>query len=64
MTAAPKRLVVTGSECTGKTTLAAALATRYDVPVSPEFVREYALTAGHEIDATDQLVDDSLALYA
>jgi NadR type nicotinamide-nucleotide adenylyltransferase len=48
-----KRLVVTGSECTGKTTLAAALGTHYHVPVAPEFVREYATATAGPIDVTD-----------
>ena len=48
-----KRLVVTGSECTGKTTLAAALGTHYHVPVAPEFVREYATATSGPIDVTD-----------
>ncbi|NCW43949.1 MAG: NadR-like protein [Gemmatimonadaceae bacterium] len=53
MTSSVKRLVVTGSECTGKTTLAAALAARYDVPMAPEFVRGYAAAAGHAIGVDD-----------
>ena len=36
------RLVVTGSECTGKTTLAARLAERYRTAWVPEFARAYA----------------------
>jgi NadR type nicotinamide-nucleotide adenylyltransferase len=48
-----KRLVITGSECTGKTTLAAALATHYDAPLAAEFVRDYALAKGKPIDAGD-----------
>ena len=35
------RVVLTGSESTGKTTLARALATRYDTAFSPEFARDY-----------------------
>lgn len=35
------RVVVTGSECTGKTTLAAALAEELGVPWVPEYAREY-----------------------
>ncbi len=53
MTSPVKRLVVTGSECTGKTTLAAALAARYDGSMAPEFVRGYTATAGHAIDVAD-----------
>jgi NadR type nicotinamide-nucleotide adenylyltransferase len=35
------RIVVTGSECTGKTTLALELARNFGAPCSGEFVREY-----------------------
>lgn len=35
------RVVVTGSECTGKTTLAGALAEHYATVWVPEFVRQY-----------------------
>ena len=37
----PCVVVVTGSECTGKTTLALELAARFGAPCSPEFAREY-----------------------
>jgi NadR type nicotinamide-nucleotide adenylyltransferase len=37
----PLVVVVTGSECTGKTTLALELADRFGTPCSPEFAREY-----------------------
>jgi NadR type nicotinamide-nucleotide adenylyltransferase len=37
----PLVIVVTGSECTGKTTLALGLAGRFGIPCSPEFAREY-----------------------
>jgi NadR type nicotinamide-nucleotide adenylyltransferase len=37
----PLVIVTTGSECTGKTTLARELAKRYAAPCSPEFAREY-----------------------
>jgi NadR type nicotinamide-nucleotide adenylyltransferase len=37
----PLVIVVTGSECTGKTTLAQELAQRFGAPRSPEFAREY-----------------------
>jgi NadR type nicotinamide-nucleotide adenylyltransferase len=36
------RVVVTGSESTGKTTLAARLAAHFGAPCTPEFAREYA----------------------
>ena len=42
----PIRVVVTGSECTGKTTLARALAGHYGVPWVPEYVRQFVLDAG------------------
>lgn len=37
-----RRIVITGSESTGKTTLATMLAERYDTIAVPEFSREYA----------------------
>ena len=42
----PLVVVVTGSECTGKTTLALELADRYAAPCSPEFAREYPGSQG------------------
>ena len=47
-----KRVVVTGSESTGKTMLAARLAAHYGTAWSPEFAREYAL-ARRSLDAGD-----------
>ncbi len=38
----PHRVVVTGSECTGKTTLAQTLARRFAAPWVPEYSRAYA----------------------
>jgi NadR type nicotinamide-nucleotide adenylyltransferase len=49
-------VVVTGSESTGKTTLAADLARHYDTTWLPEFARTYgdrAQAAGRELDASD-----------
>ncbi|WP_419783163.1 AAA family ATPase [Maridesulfovibrio sp.] len=41
------RVVLSGSECTGKSTLAAALAAHYGVEPVPEYLREYfALKSG------------------
>jgi NadR type nicotinamide-nucleotide adenylyltransferase len=49
----PFVVVVTGSECTGKTTLAAALAAEFDAPWSPEFAREYVDAKRAPLDAAD-----------
>ncbi len=49
----PLTVVVTGSECTGKTTLAAALAARFGAPWSREFVREYVDRKQAALDASD-----------
>jgi NadR type nicotinamide-nucleotide adenylyltransferase len=40
---APRRVVVTGAESTGKTRLAQGLAERFGAPLIPEYAREYAL---------------------
>lgn len=54
MTAAhPRVIVITGSECTGKTTLASELAARWAAPCSPEYVREYLDVKGTPLDASD-----------
>jgi NadR type nicotinamide-nucleotide adenylyltransferase len=47
------RIVLTGSESVGKTTLGAQLAARYGVTCVPEFVREYAATKGAPLDFRD-----------
>ncbi len=49
----PLRIVLTGSECTGKTTLARALAVRYDTTWSPEFARDYLERKGAPLTAED-----------
>jgi len=47
------RIVLTGSECTGKTTLAEALALHYRTGLVPEFVRGYAEQRGGIIELSD-----------
>lgn len=49
----PLRVVVSGSECTGKTTLASELAARLGAPWSPESARAYAERIGRELTADD-----------
>lgn len=47
------RVVLTGSESTGKTTLAAEIARHYDAALVPEFVREFAEEKGGVIQFSD-----------
>lgn len=47
------RIVLTGSESTGKTTLAAQLAAHYNVEFVSEFVREYAAQKGEPVAMSD-----------
>jgi NadR type nicotinamide-nucleotide adenylyltransferase len=47
------RIVLTGSESTGKTTLAAQLAAHYGCEFVPEFVREFAEKKGAPIAMSD-----------
>ena len=47
------RIVLTGSESTGKTTLAAQLATHYQCEFVPEFVREFVERKGAPIVMAD-----------
>ncbi len=49
----PLAIVVSGSECTGKTTLAATLAERLGVPWSKEFARDYVEMKQQALDGTD-----------
>jgi NadR type nicotinamide-nucleotide adenylyltransferase len=49
----PLRVVVTGSESTGKTTLAARLAAHYGTIAVPEFSRVYAASAACELTPDD-----------
>jgi len=50
---APAVVVLTGSESTGKTTLAARLAMLYAARWVPEFVRDYAEAKGAPLEAAD-----------
>jgi len=52
-TARPLIVVITGSECTGKTTLANELAAHFAAPCSPEHVRDYLDRKGMPLDASD-----------
>ena len=47
------RIVLTGSESVGKTTLGAQLAARYGVACVPEFAREYAAARGAPLGLRD-----------
>ena len=47
------RIVLTGSESVGKTTLGLQLAARYGLTCVPEFVRDYAAAKGAPLDARD-----------
>lgn len=47
------RVVLTGSESVGKTTLATQLASHYGVLLVPEFVRDYAVAKGAPLDFRD-----------
>lgn len=49
----PFTVVVTGSECTGKSTLASTLASRLGAPCSAEFAREYADRHPSPLGASD-----------
>ena len=48
-----KRVVLIGSESTGKSTLAERLARHYGVSWVPEFVRDYAAAKGAPLEASD-----------
>lgn len=48
------RVAILGAESSGKSTLAAALATHYDTLWVPEYLREFVETAGRVPEETDQ----------
>lgn len=48
-----RRIVATGAESTGKTTLVRALAAQYDAPWIPEYARFYADAVDHDLAAAD-----------
>jgi NadR type nicotinamide-nucleotide adenylyltransferase len=48
-----RRVVLTGSESTGKTTLTADLARHYAAPWVPEYARSYAVRKGAALEAGD-----------
>lgn len=48
-----KRIVLTGAECTGKSTLASALSGYYGEPWTPEYVRGYVNEINRELTASD-----------
>ncbi len=50
---AARRVVLSGSECTGKTTLCAELAAHFGAPWSREAARAYAERVGRALDAAD-----------
>lgn len=53
MESVARKVVLTGSECTGKTTLAADLARHYGAVWVPEYVRGYAESKRAPLDAGD-----------
>lgn len=59
-----KRIVITGAECTGKSTLAQALSGYYGEPWTPEFVRTYVERVQRALVADDlpEIFEGQLAL--
>ena len=55
MSGAPLRIAILGTASSGKTTLAAALAERYQTVWVPEYLREFVDTAGRVPVAEDQI---------
>jgi NadR type nicotinamide-nucleotide adenylyltransferase len=58
------RVVLTGSESTGKSVLARQLAEHYDAELTPEFVRDFARQRGNAIEFsdTDEIARGQIAL--
>lgn len=58
------RVVLTGSESTGKSVLASQLADHYGAELAPEFVRDFALALGRDIrlEDTDEIARGQIAL--
>ncbi len=52
----PKKIVVTGPESTGKSTLCEQLAKKYNTNWVPEYAREYLLKLGHPYTYDDLLI--------
>lgn len=48
-----KRIVLTGAECTGKTTLTKALSGYYGEPWTGEYVRDYVAQLGRPLEQSD-----------
>ena len=53
ITSRPVRVVVSGGESTGKTTLAEQLGKEYGAPVLPEYLRKFVATKGSLPDESD-----------
>ena len=52
-TSSMKRIVITGAESTGKTTLASSLAAHFKAPLSAEFIRSYVDEIKRPLEASD-----------
>src|SRR6185437_15178771 len=59
-----RRIVLTGPEATGKTTLASALARHFRAPWLPEMARAYATDVRRELTAADAEIIAARAITA